>query len=133
MVRMANVYLAEGSLENAYILYIKFMTLFLEKIRKHPEYTSVPPSVKAVNQAKLKEVMPKAEKLKQKLLDQYAKEHVIYQEEVSVQNLVTVINIPLNISIDLILFSLLLDINIKAAGSKTVLNGFLLNLLPLHF
>ncbi|KAJ8733455.1 hypothetical protein PYW08_001753 [Mythimna loreyi] len=81
MVRMANVYLAEGSLENAYILYIKFMTLFLEKIRKHPEYVSVPPSVKAVNQAKLKEVMPKAEKLKQKLLDQYAKEHVVYQEE----------------------------------------------------
>ncbi|KAJ8727420.1 hypothetical protein PYW07_001539 [Mythimna separata] len=81
MVRMANVYLAEGSLENAYILYIKFMTLFLEKIRKHPEYVTVPPSVKAVNQAKLKEVMPKAEKLKQKLLDQYAKEHVAYQEE----------------------------------------------------
>lgn len=81
MVRMANVYLAEGSLENAYILYIKFMTLFLEKIRKHPEYVAVPPTVKAVNQAKLKEVMPKAEKLKQKLLDQYAKEHVVYQEE----------------------------------------------------
>ncbi|CAH0702777.1 unnamed protein product [Spodoptera exigua] len=81
MVRMANVYLTEGSLENAYILYIKFMTLFLEKIRKHPEYAAVPTSVKAVNQAKLKEVMPKAEKLKQKLLDQYAKEHALYQEQ----------------------------------------------------
>lgn len=80
MVRMANVYLAEGSLENAYILYMKFMTLFLEKIRKHPEYASVPAQVKAVNQAKLKEVMPKAEKLKQKLLDQYAKEHIVYKE-----------------------------------------------------
>ncbi|XP_075971464.1 STAM-binding protein-like A [Anticarsia gemmatalis] len=80
MVRMANVYLAEGSLENAYILYMKFMTLFLEKIRKHPEYAGVPAQVKAVNQTKLKEVMPKAEKLKQKLLEQYAKEHVIYQE-----------------------------------------------------
>ncbi|XP_041970791.1 STAM-binding protein-like A [Aricia agestis] len=80
MVRMANVYLAEGSLENAYILYMKFMTLFLEKIRKHPEYTSVPTDVKAVNQAKLKEVMPKAEKLKQKLLDVYAKEHTLYKQ-----------------------------------------------------
>lgn len=78
MVRMANVYLAEGSLENAYILYMKFMTLFLEKIRKHPEYAGVPAQVKAVNQAKLKEVMPKAEKLKQKLLDQYSKEHTAY-------------------------------------------------------
>lgn len=80
MVRMANVYLAEGSLENAYMLYLKFMTLFLEKIRKHPEYNTVPPDVRAVNQAMLKEVMPKAEKLKQKLLDQYAKEHAHYKE-----------------------------------------------------
>lgn len=77
---MANVYLAEGSLENAYILYMKFMTLFLEKIRKHPEYASIPAQVKVVNQAKLKEVMPKAEKLKQKLLNQYAKEYELYKE-----------------------------------------------------
>ncbi|XP_047528666.1 STAM-binding protein-like A [Vanessa atalanta] len=80
MVRMANVYLAEGSLENAYILYMKFMTLFLEKIRKHPEYNTVPIEVKSVNQSMLKEVMPKAEKLKQKLLEQFKKEHVYYIE-----------------------------------------------------
>lgn len=80
MVRMANVYLAEGSLENAYILYMKFMTLFVEKIRKHPEYNTVPSEVKAVNQSMLKEVMPKAEKLKQKLLEQYKREHIHYLE-----------------------------------------------------
>lgn len=80
MVRMANVYHAEGSLENAYILYMKFMTLFLEKIRKHPEYAGVPAQVKAVNQSKLKEVMPKAEKLKQKLLVQFAAEHAAWIE-----------------------------------------------------
>ncbi|XP_050343922.1 STAM-binding protein-like A [Nymphalis io] len=80
MVRMANVYLAEGSLENAYILYMKFMTLFLEKIRKHPEYNAVPIEVKSVNQSMLKEVMPKAEKLKQKLLEQFKKEHLYYIE-----------------------------------------------------
>lgn len=38
--------------------------------------------VKAVNQTKLKEVMPKAEKLKQKLLDEYAKEHQTYKENI---------------------------------------------------
>lgn len=80
MVRMANVYLKEGSLENAYILYMKFMTLFLEKMRKHPEYGSVPADVKSVNQTNLKEVMPKAEKLKQQLMDQFTKEHKLYQE-----------------------------------------------------
>lgn len=81
MVRMANMYHVEGNLENAYILYMKFMTLFLEKIRKHPEYASVPQQVKATNQAKLKEVMPKAEKLKQKLIEQYAKEYKKYLED----------------------------------------------------
>lgn len=81
MVRMANVYHAEGNLESAYILYLKFMTLFVEKIRKHPEYALVPTDVKTVNQAKLKEVMPKAEKLKQKLLDIYKKEYKKHLED----------------------------------------------------
>lgn len=81
MVRMANVYLDEGSLENAYILYMKYMTLFLEKIRKHPQYGTVPAQVKAVNQTMLKEVVPKAEKLKQKLLDRYAVEHAQYVKD----------------------------------------------------
>lgn len=81
MVRMANVYMAEGSLESAYILYMKFMTLFVEKMRKHPEYASVPADIKTINQAKLKEVMPKAEKLKQKLLDIYAKEYKKHLED----------------------------------------------------
>lgn len=82
MVRMANVYLEEGSLENAYVLYMKFMTLFLEKIRKHPEYASVPPQIKSANQANLRDVLPKAEKLKVALLEQYKKEYSRYLLEV---------------------------------------------------
>lgn len=84
MVRMANVYLEEGSLENAYILYLKFMSLFLEKIRKHPEFSSVTSQEKATNQMKLREVLPKAEKLKQQLLQKYTEDYNRYvQEEVS--------------------------------------------------
>lgn len=75
MVRMANVYLSEGNHENAYILYIKFMTLFIEKIKNHPEFKTVPSSTKQPIQAKLKEVMPITEKLKCKLLDKYKKEY----------------------------------------------------------
>ncbi|KAG5886721.1 hypothetical protein JTB14_030787 [Gonioctena quinquepunctata] len=71
MVRMANVYYNEGSLENSYVLYLKFMTLFLEKIRKHPGFNTVPVEVKSKNQAKLREILPRAEKLKQQLLEQY--------------------------------------------------------------
>lgn len=82
---MANVYLEEGSLENAYILYLKFMTLFLEKIRKHPDFATVTTQEKATNQIKLREVLPKAEKLKRQLLQKYTEEYNVYlQEEVSV-------------------------------------------------
>ncbi|PSN39468.1 STAM-binding protein [Blattella germanica] len=81
MVRMANVYLEEGSLENAYILYMKFMTLFIEKIRHHPDFGQVSVSDRAVNAQKLREVLPKAEKLKTRLLDQYTREYSRYHEE----------------------------------------------------
>lgn len=75
MIRMADVYFDEGSLESAYVLYIKFMTLFLEKIRSHPDFKSVPQKMKETNQMRLREVLPKAEKLKQKLLQQYQDEY----------------------------------------------------------
>ncbi|CAG9864268.1 unnamed protein product [Phyllotreta striolata] len=71
MIRMANVYYKEGSLENAYVLYLKFMTLFLEKIRKHPEFRTVSVEAKSKNQATLREILPRAEKIKQQLLEQY--------------------------------------------------------------
>lgn len=82
MVRQANVYHSEGSLENAYVLYLKFMTLFLERIRKHPGFNSVPIDVKTKNQAKLREVLPIAEKLKKQLLDQYTEDYKKYVGEI---------------------------------------------------
>lgn len=81
MVRMADVYLKEGSFENAYVLYMKFMTLFLEKIRKHPNFKSVSVVDRAQNDAKLKEVLPRAEKLKAKLLQLYEQEHKLYLQK----------------------------------------------------
>lgn len=75
MVRMANVYLSENNIENAYILYIKFMVLFLEKIQSHPEYKTTPIALKQPNQAKLKEILPITEKLKDRLKDRYQKEY----------------------------------------------------------
>lgn len=86
MVRMANVYLQEGNLENAYLLYMKFMTLFLEKIRKHPEFKSVSVVERANIDTKLREVLPKAEQLKMTLLHIYEQEYRIYLEkQVSIQ------------------------------------------------
>lgn len=82
MVRMANVYYDEGNLESAYCLYLKFMTLFLEKIRGHPDFAKVPPDMKTANQKKIKEVLPKAEKLKQKLLEVYKKDYDVYMGKI---------------------------------------------------
>lgn len=82
MLKMAQVYLEEGSLENAYVLYMKYMTLFLEKIRQHPEYAAVPADVKIKTQAKIREILPKAEKIKVLLLEQYTSEYNKYLAEV---------------------------------------------------
>ncbi|XP_008529154.1 AMSH-like protease isoform X2 [Equus asinus] len=38
MERMASVYLQEGNLENAFVLYNKFITLFVEKLPSHRDY-----------------------------------------------------------------------------------------------
>ncbi|XP_064549478.1 STAM-binding protein-like A [Drosophila montana] len=75
MLRMANVYLNEGNHENAFILYMRYMTLFIEKIRQHPDYASVKTEVKAINKTIKDEIMPTTEKLRTKLLGQYQREY----------------------------------------------------------
>ncbi|XP_017874112.1 PREDICTED: STAM-binding protein-like A [Drosophila arizonae] len=75
ILRMANVYLNEGDHENAFILYMRYMTLFIEKIRQHPDYGSVKAEVKAINKTIKDEIMPTTEKLRNKLLAQYQREY----------------------------------------------------------
>ena len=72
---MAKVYLSEGNIENAYILLLRFLTLFVEKIHKHPENKNVPAEQRKANSTKLKEILPITETLKVKLLDRYKKEY----------------------------------------------------------
>lgn len=80
MVRMANVYQAEKNYENAFILHIKFSTLFLEKILSHPEYKPFDPVTKRQNKEKIKEIFPIAEKLKAKILERYQHEYETFLE-----------------------------------------------------
>uniref|UniRef100_A0A1B6HV73 MPN domain-containing protein n=1 Tax=Homalodisca liturata TaxID=320908 RepID=A0A1B6HV73_9HEMI len=75
MVRMANVYREEGQLENAYILYMKFIVLFLEKTKTHPGWNTLPVTNRAVIQQKLREVFPKAEQLKSELSKKFEEEY----------------------------------------------------------
>uniref|UniRef100_A0A3P9MY13 STAM binding protein like 1 n=1 Tax=Poecilia reticulata TaxID=8081 RepID=A0A3P9MY13_POERE len=80
MERMAAVYLEEGSLENAYVLYTKLITLFVEKLPNHRDYkqcSAIPE--KQLIMKKLQEVaFPQKEALKKRLHEKYSKEHSEY-------------------------------------------------------
>lgn len=72
---MAQVYLEEGYHENAFIFYMKYLTLFLEKIRAHPDYGSIKSEMKSITKRIKDEVMPTSEKIRVKLLDRYQREY----------------------------------------------------------
>lgn len=75
MIRMANVYMDEGNLENAFILYSKFITLFVEKLPHHPDYKSALTTDRTSIKKELERVFPRAEKLKSALIEKYTKEY----------------------------------------------------------
>ncbi|XP_051758262.1 STAM binding protein b isoform X2 [Ctenopharyngodon idella] len=79
MIRMAQVYGEEGNTEHAFVLYNKYITLFIEKLPKHPEYklSNIPEKKETLR--KLKEMaFPQAELLKKHLLRRYEKEYAEY-------------------------------------------------------
>ncbi|XP_055517945.1 STAM-binding protein-like isoform X1 [Leucoraja erinacea] len=82
MIRMAAVYVDEGNLESAFVLYNKYITLFLEKVPKHRDYKTIVVPEKKETVKKLKEIaFPKAELLKGELLKRYGIEFAEYQEQ----------------------------------------------------
>ncbi|NXK49018.1 STABP protein, partial [Chauna torquata] len=81
ILRMATVYSEEGNIEHAFILYNKYITLFIEKLPKHRDYKTTVIPEKKETVKKLKEVaFPRAEELKKELLKRYAKDYAKYNE-----------------------------------------------------
>ncbi|NXD16318.1 STABP protein, partial [Nothocercus nigrocapillus] len=81
MLRMAAVYAHEGDPERAFILYNKYITLFIEKLPKHRDYKNADIPEKKETVKKLKEVaFPRAEELKKELLGRYARDYAKYSE-----------------------------------------------------
>ncbi|XP_051541279.1 STAM-binding protein-like A isoform X2 [Myxocyprinus asiaticus] len=79
IIRMANIYAEEGNVEHAFILFNKYITLFIEKLPRHRDYKTANIPEKKETMRKLKEIaFPKAEELKKLLLMQYDKEHAEY-------------------------------------------------------
>ncbi|XP_030319945.1 STAM-binding protein isoform X2 [Calypte anna] len=82
ILRMATIYSEEGNLEHAFILYNKYITLFIEKLPHHRDYKTAVIPEKKETVKKLKEVaFPRAEELKAELLRRYSKDYAKYQEQ----------------------------------------------------
>ncbi|XP_076005624.1 STAM-binding protein-like A [Genypterus blacodes] len=82
MIRMANIYTDEGNVEHAFVLYNKYITLFIEKLPKHREYKTGFIPEKKDTLKRLKDVaFPQAEVLKKALLRRYDQEHAHYLEK----------------------------------------------------
>lgn len=66
---------------NMHVVYFYFyFRLFLETINEHPDYKNVPIEERNLNYRALRDVLPKTEKIKTKLLEQYSTEYELYQE-----------------------------------------------------
>ncbi|XP_032679797.1 STAM-binding protein [Odontomachus brunneus] len=71
MVRLAHMHMEEQDYESAYTLYMKFITLFVDKIIKHPQYNSISAKDRNMNKCSLRTAFAKAEELKKQLMQQY--------------------------------------------------------------
>ncbi|XP_056017813.1 STAM-binding protein-like [Ostrea edulis] len=71
VLRMAKVYQDEKNYEQAFILYTKFISLFVEKLPKHPDYKMAPVDDVSAIKKKVKLVFPIAEELKTILKKRY--------------------------------------------------------------
>ncbi|KAF1434614.1 AMSH-like protease, partial [Spheniscus demersus] len=81
MERMASVYMEEGNLENAFVFYNKFITLFVEKLPSHRDYHQCAVPEKQDIFKKLKEVaFPRTDELKRDLLKKYNLEYQEYMQ-----------------------------------------------------
>ncbi|XP_020496447.2 STAM-binding protein-like A [Labrus bergylta] len=79
MIRMANVYTEEGNIEHAFVLYNKYITLFIEKLPKHRDYKTANIPEKKDTLKKLKDIaFPQAEVLKKALLKRYEEDYTHY-------------------------------------------------------
>uniref|UniRef100_A0A8C4XJS8 AMSH-like protease n=1 Tax=Falco tinnunculus TaxID=100819 RepID=A0A8C4XJS8_FALTI len=81
MERMASIYMEEGNLENAFVFYNKFITLFVEKLPNHRDYHQCAVPEKQDIIKKLKEVaFPRTDELKRDLLKKYNLEYQEYMQ-----------------------------------------------------
>lgn len=82
MLRMGNVYYAEKNKMQAFIIYSRYLILFLQKLKNHPKYGSIDPTeIAKINKQVKTIVFPRAEELKKHIKDIFAKEADQYRKD----------------------------------------------------
>uniref|UniRef100_A0A3P9HDQ4 STAM binding protein b n=1 Tax=Oryzias latipes TaxID=8090 RepID=A0A3P9HDQ4_ORYLA len=69
MIRMANIYTEEGNMEHAFVIYNKYITLFIEKLPKHRDYKTANIPEKKDTLKKAQEEAMALEQYRQRALD----------------------------------------------------------------
>lgn len=74
LLKSAASFEGKGDIERAFILYLRYMTLFLEKIIHHPEYSKADPAEKNLVKNECNKVFELAESLKTRIKEKYTRE-----------------------------------------------------------
>ncbi|XP_071829192.1 STAM-binding protein-like [Apostichopus japonicus] len=76
MIKMANIYFEEEDWERSFVLYNKYITLFVEKLpQQHPEYNQSRTQDIKESKKTVKGAFPKAEETKLKVKEKYTAEY----------------------------------------------------------
>lgn len=76
MIKMANVYFEEEDWERSFMLYNKYITLFVEKLPKHhPDYKTINIADLKANKKTIKAAFPRAEETKVRVKEKYQAEY----------------------------------------------------------
>lgn len=80
LIKSAAALEAAGEIEKAFVLYLRYMTLFLEKLVHHPEYSKADKEEKKLVKEECNNVFDLAEKLKKAILDNYQAEYEKFKQ-----------------------------------------------------
>ncbi len=82
LLRMGNIYYAEKDYFHAFVLYSRYIVLYIEKLKTHPKYGEVDKTeLNAISKAIRNEILPRSEKLKAYIKDAFQKEAKEYAEK----------------------------------------------------
>lgn len=73
----------KGEIEKAFVLYLRYMTLFVEKLVHHPEYAKYDRNEKTAVKNECNRIFDLAEGLKKKILEKYTREYEERKQESS--------------------------------------------------